>query len=335
VTDSGTLRAQHILNLMAFLRERGIDPLPLCRQAGIDEAGLDDTETLYPVVAVGALLALAAAALGTGHLGLLVGERSGAHSLGPLAAETARAATVREAATVLGALMRRYRRGVLLRIQEEDGVAVLEMRLLQASAPGMHVMVDGAMAIVTDLLRRIGGTVPLVEARFPYRRPADLRDHVRIFAAPLAFDADDAALVVPAAWLDRRIDPDRPQVRALRALGPAAPAPALRLADRVLQVLRADPAEAWPDQAVVAAGLGLGVRALHRGLAAEGTSFRALRDAQRHRKAREMLRATTMTLAQVAETLGYADASTFARAFRRQEGTSPSAWRIGEGQGGG
>jgi AraC-like DNA-binding protein len=55
---------------------------------------------------------------------------------------------------------------------------------------------------------------------------------------------------------------------------------------------------------------------------------------QRHEKARELLRATGMNLAQVAEALGYADASTFARAFRRLEGVSPSAWRTGAGQSG-
>jgi AraC-like DNA-binding protein len=334
MTASATLRCQHVLTGMAILRERGIDPLPLCRQAGISDAALADSETLLPVAAVGAFIVLAGEAAGTPNLGLLIGERGGGPSMGPLSAVIAHAATMREAVRTFSALMRAYRRGLLMRVVEADDIIVLEVRLLNGSRPGMHLLSDGAMIVMADLLRRLAGSLPVMEARFPYRRPADVRDHARLFPAPLVFDADDAALVLPASWLETRIDPARPEVRELRSLGPARPVPPLRLADRVVQALRADPAASWPDQAIVAGQLGVGVRALHRGLAAEGTSFRALLDALRHEKAREMLRATTMNLAQVAEALGYADASTFARAFRRLEGVSPSAWRTGAGQSG-
>lgn len=77
----------------------------------------------------------------------------------------------------------------------------------------------------------------------------------------------------------------------------------------------------------VAAQLGISARTLDRRLAAEGLRFGALCDAVRFERAQALLRAGTLGVAQVARALGYRDAANFSRAFRRQFGTSPSAFQ--------
>ena len=67
-------------------------------------------------------------------------------------------------------------------------------------------------------------------------------------------------------------------------------------------------------------------RSLHRHLAAEGTSFRQLLDEVREVLSEEML-AHRMTIDEVAERLGYAEASSFVHAFKRWKGMSPRIYR--------
>ena len=63
-----------------------------------------------------------------------------------------------------------------------------------------------------------------------------------------------------------------------------------------------------------------------RYLDAEGTSFRALVDAELERQAKIELLAPSSTVDSVAATLGYHDAASFRRAFRRWCGESPSGF---------
>ena len=77
----------------------------------------------------------------------------------------------------------------------------------------------------------------------------------------------------------------------------------------------------------VAAMLGLHERTLNRRLQAEGTTFMQLRDAALHSKSLQLLGFSAMNLAEVAEALGYADATTFIRAFNRWSGQTPGQWR--------
>jgi AraC-like DNA-binding protein len=79
----------------------------------------------------------------------------------------------------------------------------------------------------------------------------------------------------------------------------------------------------------VAARLGVSARTVDRRLADEGRAFAELRDAVRLERARALLADPTLSVAQVAQRLGYRDAANFSRAFRRQTGMPPSAFRRG------
>lgn len=66
-------------------------------------------------------------------------------------------------------------------------------------------------------------------------------------------------------------------------------------------------------------------RTLRRQLVAEGTSFRALSDEVGRTMAIELLTAAGLTVEQVADRLGYADAASLTRAFKRWTGSTPGA----------
>ncbi len=77
----------------------------------------------------------------------------------------------------------------------------------------------------------------------------------------------------------------------------------------------------------VAGRLGISCRTMQRLLEAEGLSFVLVSSAVRERLARAALHETHNTLAEVATYLGFADESSFSRAFKRWVGASPGEFR--------
>ena len=76
-----------------------------------------------------------------------------------------------------------------------------------------------------------------------------------------------------------------------------------------------------------AATLHLSPRTLHRRLAEEGASFRSIKDALRRDLALAQLAKSNDSIARIAADLGYADTSTFYRAFTDWAGMAPSDYR--------
>ena len=84
-----------------------------------------------------------------------------------------------------------------------------------------------------------------------------------------------------------------------------------------------------PDMEEVANGLHLTVRTLRRRLRKEGTSFAQLRDEVRMALAEALLAGPRLSMEQIAERLGYADATSFGNAFKRCRGRTPCSFRSG------
>ena len=83
----------------------------------------------------------------------------------------------------------------------------------------------------------------------------------------------------------------------------------------------------YPAIEDVAKLLCLSPRTLQRLLNGEGISYSDLVDRCRCKAACEALEKTPQSIQDIAARLGYADPSSFARAFRRWTGLAPRAWR--------
>jgi len=83
----------------------------------------------------------------------------------------------------------------------------------------------------------------------------------------------------------------------------------------------------------IASVLARTTRTLHRQLKEEGTTWRQLRDNVRTGLAEELL-AQPLQLDEIAERLGYSDATNFSHSFKRCKGCSPRAYRKQKGLGG-
>ncbi|MFJ3175716.1 AraC family transcriptional regulator [Streptomyces roseus] len=189
-------------------------------------------------------------------------------------------------------------------------------------------------AVLTGMVRAArwiagDGWAPLLVS-FAHARTGSAEPYARVLGCAVAFDAAENAISVDNRDLDR---PRAPYDRELGALH-------RDYADRLLRELStsvplAERVRTWLDRvpldAVGPADAGRDVhvspRTLRRALQQEGTSWRALLDEARHRRARGLLETTDLPLDRMAPLVGLSGATALVRAFTRWEGVTPGAYR--------
>jgi len=202
--------------------------------------------------------------------------------------------------------------------------------------PPSHFAAEANVAVSARFLRDYGPpTMALRDVTFVHSLPdpGERALFEAFFGAPVRFGAAQDALSFDARWLSAGMRlRDAAVSRFLRGLADerldALPSQST-LKARVREVVLRDPRAA--SAAHVAAQLAVSTRSLHRVLASEGVQFQDLVDGVRAEIARGLLRRSDQTIASIALVVGFSDTSAFHRAFRRWEGTSPSAYRRNAG----
>jgi AraC-like DNA-binding protein len=215
-------------------------------------------------------------------------------------------------------------------LSSQDGVARIAYAIYAPGVESSEQIGEGAIAITCNVMRSLcGADWSPAEVMLAGRRPADVRPYRRFFRAPVRFDAEQNALVFPAAVLEQRLPQANPELQRLlleevqqldREMG-------LDFPTKVRRLLRAGLIVGRCSAERTAALLAMQRRTLSRRLGAEGTSFEALLAEIRYEAACQLLTDTAMPMRQIAEAIGYADVSVFTRAFRRWSGTTPTEWR--------
>jgi AraC-like DNA-binding protein len=180
-------------------------------------------------------------------------------------------------------------------------------------------------------IRELGGAAPLA-VHFTHRAPAARAEHAALLGCDVRFGQASTAVVLPRARLDVAPRGANPRLHRFLAtmvegeLGALAPPAVTERAAHVLaRRLRED--ARLPPLAEVARNLGVGERTLRRRLADEGGSFRALRNAVQLDRAADLLASSDASMSEIALACGFADASAFARAWRRTRSQPPSRSR--------
>ena len=88
-------------------------------------------------------------------------------------------------------------------------------------------------------------------------------------------------------------------------------------------------ADGEPSLESVADSLGMAARTLSARLARRSLRFADILDGLRQSLAELYLQDSALSLTEIALLLGFAESSSFSRAFRRWRGTSPNQWRRG------
>ncbi len=318
------------MDIPEVLRSLGHDPAKVLAEAGFDSRLFDDPETLVSFAARNRLMAHCTARTNCAHFGLLVGQRGGLHSMGLVGLLGKYSPDAGAALRNIVRYVHLHVRGAVADLTVDGDLATLRYEIYQPHVEATDQIGDAACAVMFNIMRDLcGPDWSPVEVRFAHRKPKDIGPFLRFFQAPLLFDAAENAIVFSAAWLNCRLTAIEPELR--RLLQKQIDALEVRHGDdfpaQVRSVLRTALVTGNGGVDQVAEVFSMHRRTLCRRLSRFGTSFQPLADECRFEIARQLLEDSAMAVTEVAGLLDYADASAFARAFRRWSGTTPAQWR--------
>ncbi|WP_181197357.1 AraC family transcriptional regulator [Enhygromyxa salina] len=306
----------------------------LRRRFGIDEAALADPEARMPLPRFYDLLEDAAARTGDDLLGMhysLGFDAASLDVLGFLAMTSVNLGVAFERMFRYQALLYEGEFGTIERAAGRVTVRILNW----GPARPAHRMWSEAAAVdmVVNGRRMVGQEFEVHELRFRHAAPTPVaaRRLRELLAAPVRFEAEDDALVVPEAVLALPMPSADPAMfeyfdrEAARRAAEFA-RPSSNLLDELRRVIRAVLPEGVPELSALAEELEHSPRTLQRRLAEHGTSLRQVVDELRHELALHHL-AAGLSIAEVSFLLGFSEPSAFHRAFKRWTDRTPAQWR--------
>ena len=319
--------------LWKLLQAEDIEPAAVFERFGLDPELIHDTRAQFRFDKVVDAWKETAIITGRDSIGLETAQYYNPLDLHALGVAFLSSECLRDALQRMARYVRVFNTYLVYTVEETTSLVTLHSTLPESDLGpgGARVVLDSRHAFVVDLMRRsLGAQVNPVEVAFTYPRPANVKPYEDYFRCKLLFGAQQPRVVF------QRGDALRPFDNANRdlALGNDQILDSfvreLREHDLVSKVRKAIIEElpsGTPTESSVAGKIFVSGRTLQRRLAAEDTSFRELLVDVRRELAERYIADETMPLAEISYMLGFADTSSFSRAFKSWTGSPPNAFR--------
>lgn len=177
----------------------------------------------------------------------------------------------------------------------------------------------------------LGRDIPPVSVQLRIPEPHDSPVQSAFFGTPVEYSAEvykisferslfREPLKLADPWTRQRSEEELSVIKSRRES---------TVANQVRELILIDPKENQSEDNL-AQVLRISGSTLRRRLKEEGTTFREVRAETLHSLARVMLIGSPKNIDEIADELGYSEAASFVRSFRRIEGMAPGAWRKAE-----
>ncbi|WP_166361645.1 AraC family transcriptional regulator [Pseudomonas akapageensis] len=176
-----------------------------------------------------------------------------------------------------------------------------------------------------------GRRIPILAIELRCIEPDFCDDYRVMFSENLRFARPRTRMIIAADCLEQPIRRSEKELQRFLAQAPGNILVKYRdpdsLARRIKEHLRQIPAEHWPETEGQAARLCISASTLRRRLADEGQTYQGLKDSVRKELAIVWLAEAEVSFAEIATRLGFADTSSFYKAFRKWSGSNPGHYR--------
>lgn len=173
--------------------------------------------------------------------------------------------------------------------------------------------------------------IPLLDVIYPETDAGFASEGGRLFQAPVRYERDWLGLRFDVRWLDLPVVQNTQSLTEFLQQAPASLLVKYRdqtsLTERIRRLLRRSLAGELPSLEAVGQSLAMTPQTLRRRLRDEGQGYQSIKDDFRRDVAIEYLGLPDLTLLDIANRLGFSEASTFHRAFKGWTGVSPGAYR--------
>jgi AraC-like DNA-binding protein len=334
-TTQHTVAIQQVQRVLLGVQHRGMDVQPLLARAGIPAALLESPLARVSQQQYAALLRVLRRATRDELWGLTERPlRPG--TFGQCMKQLVGCATLGDALRRGFAFYDLLLPDFVVRLSVQDGLAHIRFILRRES----DLRLD--YAIKAFMLFTFGAASWLVARRIPlvaldYTPGMQSTETSRVYQAPVRHGQAHVGMSFEAHWLDLPVVQSPQSLREFLAGAPANLIVKYRdtssLTDRIRRLLRKRLGEELPSLEEVGDALAVTPQTLRRRLREEGRGYQQIKDELRRDTAIEYLVQTRLPLLEIANRVGFSEASTFHRAFKGWTGVAPGEYRSSHGHG--
>ncbi|MEA3277988.1 MAG: AraC family transcriptional regulator [Pseudomonadota bacterium] len=317
--------------LCGLLEFHGFDPSSCLKNAGISPEQLDDPSARLSDEAVDRAWLYAQTVISDPCFGLHAHRCWHPSQLGALGYAWLASSSLRTALERLSRYARTVADRASVTVENRDRGLMVRLDAEQQQEKEIPAMVDATLTMIVDMCRvNSGETLDPVEVNLRRPPPVCAGRYFGYFRCPVKFDAHENNIILPLDAVDKRL--------------PGANAVLARMHDQVLTDylahldqsdivarIQAEIIDGLPSGPVsqdgVARSLHMSERTLQRRLKGLDTSFGDILETTRRELALKYLQERDMSLLEISYLLGFADPSSFSRAFKRWTGQAPSEAR--------
>ena len=304
---------------------------PQLRAAGLDESIFTVPDMEIPVDKYMRLLELVAER-DDPCIGLRMGQEMEPTDLGVLGHAMLASRDVRQMLETLSCFVYIFAQDNAIRLDLSRDRAVVSYHPLAQNVSAHQRDVDFAVCGIAKCISTAAGrTIPPRHVEFEHRKPSYGKAYTAAFGCPVQFERggnrlhyDRSTMDVPVASHDARLYEALHFYLVEKLKSRQQDDDLIR---KLKHLITTSLHGGLPELAVMARQLGLSERTLQRRLAEQGIVFNDLVDGTRKAIALEYLRDSSYRLTDIAQIVGYNEASSFTRACRRWTDMSPTQLR--------
>jgi AraC-like DNA-binding protein len=328
-----TVAIQQVHSILMGVRHRGLDEAPLLARAGIAPSLLES-----PLARISqrqyALLIRALRRQLRDELWGLLSHPLPPGSFGQCMRQLVRCATLGEALRDGFAWYHLLLHDFVPRLTVSKGHAHLQFVLRRASDAQLDYAVKAFMLLAFNAFSwLVARRVPLLEVDYTAEQTSS--DSSRVYQVPIRYGQPHVGLWFDARWLALPVVQSPQSLREFLAGSPANLIVRYRdtssLTERIRRLLRKQLGSELPSLEEVGEALAVTPQTLRRRLRDEGRGFQQIKDELRRDAAIEYLLHTPLPLLEIANRVGFSEASTFHRAFKQWTGVAPGEYRLAHG----
>lgn len=326
------IRASSLKGFRELVSQLGGNPDVFLRQMEISPDLIDDDDGVYPLRSFVGLLELTAQEMQCPDFGLRLSEMHGSRHLGAVGVIGLHSSTVGDAIRDILEHLDYHCPAVVCGLDTRlcPGKTTLTWDFALTDAP-QRVQIDesGVGNTYQELRILTQGAFAPVMVLFRHSLTKPLAVYEKYFHAPVFFEQEVNGVVMQSSVLDRPLPQANPLLHKLAIAYVCEGLERQRadIADQVGFLVRRLLPTMKCSLANVAQRLCVHERTLQRKLKQTGLVFEDIVDEVRKSRAEELLKQSTLPIAQIAELLGYAEQSSFNRACLRWFRTTPTRVR--------
>jgi len=336
LTLQATVSMSWVGTVLGAAQRQGLAPEALLAHAGIP---LEDLKAeRWPIDHITRLWRAAATLTQDAGFGLKAGSQVGPASFNVVSYILQSSPTLRESIAVVQRFQRLISDGGRFQVIAGEQASWIVYHPRQGELAFSPHQLEAVLSAVVSFSRWVTGSgMSPLRAQFSHAALGPLSGYNAVFQCPVDFEQAFSGLLLDNAALDQPLPQADAQLAAVHQQVAAARLAALSeesgdLATELRGWLAAQLGHALPDRAQAAQAFGMTERTFARRLQNQALSYTGLRDAARKEHACQAVAHTERAFSDIAQSLGFAEASAFNRAFKRWTGRAPGDYRrIGSG----